>query len=102
VSQPNLTDVVGPAALPPRPPDATEVLGWTQHGPDLARRPFTGAVREVAGFTVRIEGIQRENGTCRRRVTVKAGSPETRLEPEVVRQLAAALIAAANEIEARR
>jgi hypothetical protein len=28
----------------PAPPDATEVFDWTQHGPDLARRPFTGAV----------------------------------------------------------
>jgi integrase/recombinase XerC len=24
----------------PAPPDATEVFAWTQHGPDLARRPF--------------------------------------------------------------
>jgi integrase len=46
----------------PAPPDATEVFAWTQHAPDLARRPFTGAVREVAGFTVRIEGFQRDNG----------------------------------------
>lgn len=85
----------------PAPPDATEVFGWSQHGPDLARRPFTGAVREVAGFTVRIEGIQRENGTCQRRVTVRAGSPLTRLEPEALRQLASVLIAAADEIGAR-
>jgi hypothetical protein len=26
----------------PAPPDATEVFAWTQHGPDLARRPFGG------------------------------------------------------------
>jgi hypothetical protein len=30
-----------------RLPDATEVFGWTRHGPDYARRAFTGAaVRE--------------------------------------------------------
>ncbi|MDT5352420.1 MAG: hypothetical protein QOJ56_952 [Mycobacterium sp.] len=23
------------------PPDATELLDWTQHGPGLARRPFS-------------------------------------------------------------
>jgi hypothetical protein len=86
----------------PAPLDATEVFGWAQHGPDLARRPFTGAVREVAGFTVHIEGIQRQNGTCLRRVTVKAASVETRLDPEAVRQLASALIAAVDEIAARR
>lgn len=86
----------------PAPPDATDVFAWTQHGPDLARRPFTGAVREVAGFTVRIEGVQRQNGSCLRRVTVEATSLETRLDPEPVRQLAAALMAAADEIEARR
>ena len=86
----------------PAPPDATELFAWTQHGPDLARRPFTGAVREVAGFAVRIEGIQRENRTCLRRVTVEVASLETRLDPEAVRQLASALSAAADEIEARR
>lgn len=96
---PTSTDVVPDI---PAPSDATEVFGWAHHGPDLARRPFTGAVREVAGFTVRIEGIQRENGACSRRVVVEAGSPETRLEPQAVRQLAGSLVAAADEIEARR
>jgi hypothetical protein len=86
----------------PAPPDATEVSGWTQHGPGLARRPFTGTVREAYGFVVRIEGIQRENQTCLRRVVVDAASMSTRLNPEAVRQLASALTAAADEIEARR
>lgn len=86
----------------PAPPDATQVFGWAQHGPDLARRPFTGVVREAAGFAVRIEGIQRENGTCLRRVVLEAPSIETRLDGEAVRQLTSALAAAADEIDARQ
>ncbi len=86
----------------PAPSDATELFAWTQHGPDLARRPFTGTVREVAGFMVRIEGIQRQNGRSLRRVTVEAASLETQLCPEAVRQFASALVAAVDEIEARR
>jgi hypothetical protein len=61
------------------------VFGWAQRGPDLARRPFTGPIREVAGFVVLIEAVQRENRTCLRRVIVEADSLATRLEPEAVR-----------------
>lgn len=86
----------------PAPPDATELLDWTQHGPGLALRPFTGTVRDVYGFVVRIEGIQRENRKCLRRVVVDAQSSSTQLCPEAVRQLASALTAAVDEIEARR
>lgn len=78
------------------------MFSWAQHGPDLVRRAFTGAVREAAGFVVRIEGIQRENGRCLRRVTVEAVSLSTRLDPEAVRQSASALTAAVDEIEAGR
>jgi hypothetical protein len=84
------------------PPDATEVFDSSQHGPGLARRPFAGTVREAYGFVVRIEGIQRENRACLRQVVVEAASPVTRLDPEAVRQLASALTAAADEIEALR
>ena len=86
----------------PAPPDATELLGWAQHGPGLARRPFTGTVREAHGFVVRIVGIQRENRKCLRRIVVDAQSLSTQLCPEAVRQLASALTAAVAEIEARR
>lgn len=86
----------------PAPPDATELFAWTQHSPDVARRRFTGAVREAGGFAVRIEGVQRQNGRCLRRVTIQAPSPETTLDTEAVRQLAGALTAAVDEIEARR
>jgi hypothetical protein len=85
----------------PAPPDATEVFGWAQHGPDLAQRAFTGTVRETAGLRVRIEGVQFQNRACLRRVVVDAASLSTRLDPEAVRQLASALTAAADEIAAR-
>jgi hypothetical protein len=86
----------------PAPPDAVEVFDWAWHGPAIAARVLSGSEREAASFTVRIEGEQRENRTCRRWMAVDAGSYRTRLEPEAARQLAAALTAAADEIEARR
>jgi hypothetical protein len=86
----------------PAPPDATELFSWTQRGPDLATRVFCGAVREAAGFAVRIEGFQRENRTCHCWLAIVGTTVQTRLEPEAARQLAAALTAAASEIEALR
>ncbi len=95
-----------PTTRPPdiaAPADAIEVSNWRQHGPDLATRTFTGSVREAAGFVVRIGGVQRQNQTCRRWVTVGATVPlGGMLEPEAVRQLAAALTAAVDEIEVAR
>ncbi|WP_249025852.1 hypothetical protein [Mycobacterium europaeum] len=86
------------------PPDATEVYGWAAHRDGLAARVFDATVRECAGFAIRVHGQQRSNSTCRRWVTVdtRPGADEEMLEPEAVRQLAAALVAAADEIEARR
>jgi hypothetical protein len=87
----------------PAPPDATEVFDWRHASHDVAARVFDGTVRQAVGLTISIGGLQRHNGTCRRWVTVEAqssiGAP---LDPEAVRQLAAALVAAADEIEARR
>ena len=64
------TDPENVAVAPP--PDAIEVSDWKQHGPDLATRMFTGSAREAASFTVCIGGIQRQNKTCRRWVTIEA------------------------------
>ncbi|MEY8013848.1 hypothetical protein [Mycobacterium servetii] len=93
-------DTAGPGVT--APPDATEIHDWLQRGAGLPTRAFDGTVREAVGFTVRVGGLQRSNGTCKRWVTVEAparfGVP---LQPEAVRQLAAALTAAAYEIEAR-
>lgn len=94
----------------PTPPDATEVFGWVQRGNRLATRAFAGKVQQAAGFTVRVEGVQRENHTCTRWVTIGprnepapawSGSPHDLMEPQAARQLAAALVAAADEIEAQ-
>lgn len=85
----------------PAPPDATEVSDWSS-GDDLALRSFAGTVREAVGFAVRVKGVQRRNGTSIRWVSVDVDSPGAPLAPEAVRQLASALTAAADEIEARR
>ncbi|GAB4603168.1 hypothetical protein [Mycobacterium avium] len=41
-------------------------------GADCRRRQreFVGTERQAAGFTVSIEGVQRENGMCRRSASV--------------------------------
>ncbi len=88
--------------LVPPPPDATQTHGWLQQGIELQTRAFDGTVREAAGFTVRVRGLQRHNGTCRRWLTIETQSLGVPIEPESARQLAAALSAAAFEIEARR
>ena len=88
----------------PAPPDAAELSAWMcpPTGCTLAKRQFTGTVREASGFAVRIAGVQRENRTCHRHVVVEAAALSARLEPEAVHQLAAMLTAAADEIEALR
>ncbi|AAS05068.1 hypothetical protein PICSAR240_03899 [Mycobacterium avium subsp. paratuberculosis] len=72
------------------PPDATEVYGWAAHPDGLAARAFEAAVRDCAGYRVRVRGAQRSNVTCRRWVAIEAapGADEQALEPEAVRQLA--------------
>ncbi|BCP00687.1 hypothetical protein [Mycobacterium intracellulare] len=85
------------------PPDATDMRDWSHLDGGLATRVFAGNTREAAGFTVRVGGLQRSNSTCRRWVVVESTSSiGVPLEPEAVRQFAAALVAAADEIEARR
>lgn len=81
------------------PQDATEVYGWAQ-----GVRTFDGTVRESGGVTVRIAGVQRANRTCERYATlhVRPGFDEAVFEPMALRQLAAVLVAAADEIEGRR
>lgn len=86
------------------PPDATEVYGWAAHRDGLAARVFEATVREASGYTVAIHGVQRENGACQRWAIITAGPglDEQDFEPQALRQLAAALVATADEIEARR
>ncbi|MBV8786440.1 MAG: hypothetical protein JOZ00_07100 [Mycobacterium sp.] len=86
------------------PPDAEQVHEWVPRGEGLAIRVFDGTVREAAGFTIQVGGVQHQNGTCRRWVAIEAAGRTVgaAMEPESLRQLSAALSAAADEIEARR
>lgn len=86
----------------PEPADATELFEW-QRQAGLATREFVGTVRDAGGFTIRVEGIQRENGTCVRRISIERGATDPGLlGTEVARQFAAAVIAAAQEIDFAR
>ncbi|MGB3352595.1 MAG: hypothetical protein WBB00_07460 [Mycobacterium sp.] len=90
--------IATPGLLPPA--DATELFAWESHDDGLATREFVGAVREAAGFTVRVEGVQRENGTCTRRISIEqTGIRSGLLETEAARQLAAAIASSAYEID---
>jgi hypothetical protein len=101
-------DVDGGDAAPPV--DATELHGWTHYsGSDLAARAFVGTVREASGFAIRVEGVQRANGTIRRHVSIDTSevrpdrlTGHVVLEVEAVRQLVAMLRDAADEIERLR
>jgi hypothetical protein len=85
----------------PAPPVVTHVHDWPHRSDALPICVFDGTTRQAAGFTIRIGGQQRSNGT--RWVAVEAVQPVSALlEPEAVRELAAALVVAADEIEARR
>jgi hypothetical protein len=88
--------------LVPPPPDATQTHGWLQQGIELQTRAFDGTVREAAGFTVRVQGIQRQNGTCRRWLTVEAQARGSADGARSGPAAGCALSAAAYEIETRR
>lgn len=84
---------------PATPSDATRVFAWDEVGGRLRSREFVGTERQAAGFTVTIEGEQRENGMCRRWVSVWRANRDEPLPSQSARQLAAAISAAADEIE---
>ncbi|MCZ0732313.1 hypothetical protein [Mycolicibacterium iranicum] len=92
-----------PAAILP-PADAREVFEWHRHHDGLADREFVGSAREAAGFVVRVEGIQRQNGSCTRRISIEPSeNPRAYLlEAAAADQLAAAITAATAEIAALR
>ncbi|GEM_PF-6207347 len=89
-----------PTATVLPPADASELFDWHHPTTGLATREFVGTVRTaVGGFRVTIEGEQRANGTCRRWLTIEVEQRGELLEPEIARQYAAAITAAADEIE---
>ncbi|BDB44565.1 hypothetical protein [Mycobacterium kiyosense] len=96
--------------LNPPPADATTVHGWTRRpSSDLPGRAFVGTVREAAGFAIAVQGAQRSNGTATRYVSidVSGARPDAftgcvALDVEAVRQLAAMLRDAADEVDRLR
>src|SRR5258707_15528556 len=83
------------------PADAREVRGWeTDYTEDGSwSRHFEGARREVAGFSVRIIGVQEQDGSASREVNISGG--DEFLSAAETRELAAALLEVADQIGGR-
>lgn len=88
--------------LPPAPADAVDVYPWYQdpHS-DKVARSFTGTRRNVdlaPGYTVLVDvsGVQSDDGRVERLIGVKRADG---LTPAKARELAAALVAAADEAD---
>jgi hypothetical protein len=92
----------------PHPAGATHVADWydMQFGIDHVSRYFTGSSRVVErndqarDVIVQIDGTQGADGDATRRILIFDGNTEVlQLSGDHARQLARALIAAADEIE---
>jgi hypothetical protein len=83
------------------PPDATEVHAWETcyHEDGSWSRTFEGTHRRLGDFSVEILGVQCEDGFTTREVKVAGG--EDYMDSAQTRELAAALIAAADEVDGR-
>jgi hypothetical protein len=81
------------------PAEATEISGWeTGHYADGRWvRVFTGTVRKVGAIEIRIFGEQCGDGTVKREVNIY----DEYLNTAEARLLAAALVAAADEIDGK-
>lgn len=87
----------------PQPVDATRVFDWGETDAGHRReREFIGTQRQAAGFTVSIEGVQSGTGAVSRRASVWSDKRDVPLDSEALRQLAAAINAAAAEIDTLR
>lgn len=85
------------------PPDATRVSAWDDPDDHAARRYFTGATRVAGPATVGLQGWQRRDGAVTSRsiyLDIKPG-PDDELDPATARAIAAALMAAASELDER-
>jgi hypothetical protein len=84
---------------PPDPSGATELFEWEGDGRRRSRE-FVGAQRRVAGFIVCVEGVQHQDWSEERFVTIDRGDiPDNRLTVAAARELAAAVFLAAEEAE---
>ncbi|ASW95997.1 hypothetical protein [Mycobacterium intracellulare] len=81
----------------PAPRDATAVHGWLEDSSD-PRRHFTTRTRTIAGtITVEVSGEQVQSGDILRRYGYVSGERE--LTASQLRQLAAACLDAADELD---
>jgi hypothetical protein len=101
-------DTANPYPNVPFPAGAVKVHDWhdTQYGIDHAGRYFRGFTRVVERDTdedisVLVEGMQRPDGRSVRGITLVDGDTEAipSLTPGLARQIAAALVAAADAVE---
>jgi hypothetical protein len=92
--------------LPPSPPDATEFLtGWIFDSDELTAVPsrvFRGRTWDVGVGDVTITGVQFHDGGIERHIVVLDTHADRELDAAQARQLAAALIEAANELDRLR
>ncbi|MGV1004872.1 MAG: hypothetical protein ACOYEV_08925 [Candidatus Nanopelagicales bacterium] len=88
------------ADIPP-PADAVEVGPWRKSKDGVRRRTYQSARTGIAGLDIALElsGSQDTEGRIECRITL-AGAL-TDIEPAAARELATALVAAADEIEGR-
>jgi hypothetical protein len=101
-------DTANPYPNVPFPAGAVTVYDWhdTQYGIDHAGRYFCGFTRVVErdndkDISVLVDGTQRPDGRSVRVITIIEGDREAipSLTPSLARQIAAALVAAADEVE---
>jgi hypothetical protein len=84
----------------PWPPDAISVGEWTDADSPEPFRGFEIAARHVdKDVEVQSSGFQYLNGADEREITIHGADPYTPLNAESARALAAALIAAAEDLE---
>lgn len=84
------------------PPEAVEVAPWRRNAAGERRRDYTAAETGVAGrdITLEVRGSQHTDGRVDGRIGL-TGDGLGDLDPTAARQLAAALLAAADRIEGR-
>jgi hypothetical protein len=99
-------DTANPYPNVPFPAGAVEVYDWDEYDIDHTGRYFRGFTRVVERDTdndisVLVDGTQRTDGRSVRVITVVDGDTEAipSLTPGLARQIAAALVAAADEVE---
>ena len=85
----------------PAPPDATDTGAWDKGEGGIYARFIRGTHRQVRHLTVTIGGLQYSNGVIERTIRVQPGETDDgEMTADLAREVAAALTAAADEIDA--